>query len=312
MAFDLNWGMLNQTPDIGQTFAKGVEQGQATALANRKRSVLAALGANPRDTAAQNALLAIDPQAAMQVQKGLREQDDFARAETARGLIGQYVAQETGGVLGSPSMGGAPGGGMSALADPAMAPTLGTGDQVVVQARPPQTRVSIGDIARLDPDMASKVTDHVAQLDKNGRDAFKARSETMGAAAQYLRSYPQANRAALIDALAPQLEQAGISRQELEGADLSDAGLDGYVNLAIGAKDALDNVRQDRSTNATIANQNARLGLARNADARGARSDARAARSEGRAAVRFKERNLDRAAVAAGGVVRSDLSDLEY
>ena len=49
------------------------------------------------------------------------------------------------------------------------------------------------------------------------------------------------------------------------------------------------------------------------ADARAARGEARADRADARASVRFKERDKDRAALAAsGGGVRTDLSDLNY
>jgi len=59
-----------------------------------------------------------------------------------------------------------------------------------------------------------------------------------------------------------------------------------------------DDARADRVANNGIATSNARLGLAREA------------RGEGR--VRFRERDKDRAALAASGGIRTDLSDLDY
>lgn len=59
-----------------------------------------------------------------------------------------------------------------------------------------------------------------------------------------------------------------------------------------------DDARADRTANHTIANADARLGLAYRADAR--------------SNVRFKERDKDRAALAASGGIRTDLSDLDY
>jgi hypothetical protein len=305
MAFNIDFNALSRGADIGQSWQAGVQQGQARALDNRKQSVLAAIGANPRDPAAQSALFGIDPSLALQVQKGNRDQDVAAREASARSVYSQFLRQSS--VLGAPAASGG-----SALSPPpianvtGIAPDYRNGDEVVVEASRPQPRVSIADVAELDPEMAQRLTTHVASLDESGRKAFEARNKAMGAAAQHLRSIPASARVAAIDGLAPLLEQSGISRQEIEAADLSDAGLSGYVALAVGAEKLIDDARQDRSTNATIANQAARLGLARNADARGARADRRAA-------VRFNERDKDRAAIASsGGGVRTDLSDLDY
>jgi hypothetical protein len=167
----------------------------------------------------------------------------------------------------------------------------------------------------------------IGNLQEDKRKELERHSDIIGRVAFGLRNVPADQRRQRLQALAPQLSAYGIDTAELDSADLTDQGLDGYVAISQSVKDALaaqltetriadvglDNQRQDRLASNTVQNTQARLALARNADARGAASNARAAEARREGRVRFQERDKDRAAVAAGGRgVRTDLSDLDY
>jgi hypothetical protein len=77
----------------------------------------------------------------------------------------------------------------------------------------------------------------IQRLGAGERDRLKAEGEAIGRAAFALRRLPQDQRAQAIQAMAPALRQAGLSDQEIAGADLSDGGLDGYVALATSIND---------------------------------------------------------------------------
>lgn len=160
----------------------------------------------------------------------------------------------------------------------------------------------------------------ISGLQDDQRKQVEQQADILGRVAYGLRNVPPEQRRQQIAAMAPQLQAYGIDDDALEDADLSDDGLNGYVAISQSVKEAIasdltrariadvgvDNARSDRLANNTVAATQARLALARNADARGSES-----RAEGR--VRFRERDKDRAAVAAGGRgVRTDLSDLDY
>lgn len=160
----------------------------------------------------------------------------------------------------------------------------------------------------------------IGGLQDDQRKAVAQQADILGRVAYGLRDVPVEQRRQRLAAMAPQLQAYGIDEDALDDADLSDEGLGGYVAISQSVKEAIasdltrariadvgiDNQRSDRLAQNTVQSTQARLALARNADARGAQS-----RAEGR--VRFQERDKDRAAVAAGGRgVRTDLSDLDY
>lgn len=167
----------------------------------------------------------------------------------------------------------------------------------------------------------------IGGLQDDKRKAMTDQADALGRVAYGLRGVPQDQRRQRLMALAPQLQAYGIDEDALEDADLSDGGLEGYVAISQSIKDAasraltetriadvgVDNQRQERLADNTVQATNTRLALARNADARGAAASGRAAEARAEGRVRFRERDKDRAAVAAGGRgVRTDLSDLDY
>lgn len=209
--------------------------------------------------------------------------------------------------------------------------------RAVLQARQDQARqVGAGQVAAGDFQGATATAFNVGDYDfakaigglqDDKRKELERHADIIGRVAFGLRSVPAEQRQQRLAALAPQLSSYGIDTAELAAADLSDDGLNGYVAISQSVKDALasqltqarvadvtiDNQRQDRLAANTVQSTQARLALARNADARGAAASARSAEARQEGRVRFRERDKDRAAVAAGGRgVRTDLSDLDY
>ncbi|MEG8058022.1 hypothetical protein QP150_16210 [Sphingomonas sp. 22L2VL55-3] len=201
------------------------------------------------------------------------------------------------------------------------------------QARPAiQQRAAGGDFTGAQQDALASgdydLAKSIGGLADDHRKKLATESDWMGRAANALRRVPEAQRASVFSSMLPTLQaQGGFHADELHGVDLSDGGLDRFITLSQSIKDQLassltqariddvgtDNTRQDRLADNTVrnttdqmTNRRERLGLAYRADGR-----AGAARSESH--VRFRERDKDRAAIAAGGRgVRNDLSDLDY
>lgn len=173
---------------------------------------------------------------------------------------------------------------------------------------------ALGDLARLDPKMALSLQEFAMKGDEAQQKRVAAHLAVKANAADALLQLPPGEqRQQAFEQLRPQLLQQGFTPEELAQADLSDNILvrDKLMGMTfeqrLKAQDtAADNARQDKTAANTIATQQERLALAQRADAR-----AGEARSEGR--VRFRERDKDRAAIAAGGrVIPTDLSDLDY
>lgn len=168
---------------------------------------------------------------------------------------------------------------------------------------------------------------HIGGLREDHQKQMAAQADVLGRAAFGLRNVPAEQRAARLQQLAPSLSAAGITPEELAHADLSDEGLDGYISLSqdiskqLGnmltqarvADVATDNARSDNLAQNTIASTQARLALARNGDARDNARLGLARQARGEASVRFRERDKDRAAVAAGGRgMNTSTDDLNY
>lgn len=69
----------------------------------------------------------------------------------------------------------------------------------------------------------------LAGLGENERAQALQEAQIMGRAAQQIRALPPEQRASAYQQLTPLLRQAGFTDEELAGADLSDTGLDGYM-----------------------------------------------------------------------------------
>ena len=71
----------------------------------------------------------------------------------------------------------------------------------------------------------------IGGLGEAQRKQASAEARIMAAAASRLKAVPAEQRAQALASLAPALRQHGIGDDDLAGADLSDAGIDGYISL---------------------------------------------------------------------------------
>lgn len=162
-------------------------------------------------------------------------------------------------------------------------------------------------------DMAMKLYQFAQTADKQNLEKVQRHLAAKAGAADYLLTVPEGpQRAAAFRQIAPDLLAQGFTEDDLRSADLSDGMLnrDRLMGMTLEQRTSernsiRDDERAERIADESREDRQARLALARAAAERANRADARAA-------VRFKERGLDRAAVAASGGVRTDLSDLDY
>ncbi|HKR17728.1 lytic transglycosylase domain-containing protein [Rhizorhapis sp.] len=152
---------------------------------------------------------------------------------------------------------------------------INLGDLPHPSAHPAYNKDAMRDLMIIDPEMAMKFLDHFTKASKEEREQFETRNAALGQAAQYLSGFPPAQRGQALRAVAPQLMAAGMTREELEKADLSDNGLKGYVAMAIDVDKLLTNARSDAQLDETKRHNRSseeisrgNLGLAREREAR--------------------------------------------
>lgn len=143
------------------------------------------------------------------------------------------------------------------------------------KAHPAYNKDALRDLMILDPEMAMKLQEHFGKVDKAEAEAFGRKNEVLGQAAQYLAGFPQAQRGQALRAVASQLLAAGWTAQEIQQADLSDKGLQGYVAMALDVDKVIDNARSDAQFEETKRHNRSsedisrgNLGLAREREAR--------------------------------------------
>jgi hypothetical protein len=163
-------------------------------------------------------------------------------------------------------------------------------------------------------DMAMKLYEFAQKGEKAQIEQAQKHLEQKAGIADYLLKVPAGpERTAAFQAMRGDLLQLGYTDAELAQADLSDNILnrDRIMGMSFSERlseqnTAADNARAD--TAAERAERQFQL-----SERRATAAEGRAQRAEGRAAVRFKERDKDRAAIAASRLgVRTDLSDLDY
>lgn len=228
---DINWGLLGRPIDIGGAVQQGYAAGRLQRRQQQTQDILASYGANPSG-GVPGALWALDPDTAATLSQNDRQRvvaerqtQDALRQGQARGLYADVLAQRPAG------------GAASGIAAPSRAATTNADGDIIVQAPAASTApaVSIADVARLDPQLASDLTKHIGDLDKNGREAF-AQQTGVGAAVALAASHlPASERAAFIDSQAPLLKQAGWSPEQLAGFEPSDENLKGMIAIGVGA-----------------------------------------------------------------------------
>lgn len=271
----INWG-LSQTPDFASAALGGYQAGQA--LQMQKARV------------------------ALAERKAARE-DAQAKRETERvAALGKVFGPVTPSAI-------APGGtvdtSMPAQGGPMPSATPPEAGAAPPPAQPRQDGLQINwdalnQYAQLDPDGAQKIAQFAVTSSTAQLDLAKKRGETQARVAFYLKGLPQAQRAGALAQMGPQLTAAGFTPEEINAVQLDDATLDQHIAFGMTVTDMIAKADKDRAFAA--------------AEAERARDNARADRADARAAVRFQERDKDRAALAAsgGGRVRTDIDDLNY
>lgn len=100
-----------------------------------------------------------------------------------------------------------------------------------------QAAVAVGDT-----DLATSI----GALSTEHRQRLADEADILGRAAFSLKKLPAEQRTAAFASFAPELQARGFHPDELKSADLSDAGLDGYISLATTLKDQLDAQNEQR------------------------------------------------------------------
>lgn len=288
MAYSIDWGILSRMPNIGDAITQGYQAGRQQAQVRARDDALKAYAANPTQDALAP-LAAVDPQAYALFSKDMRERDALGREAQARAMIPD--------VLAGAGFGGRP----TSMSAPAAAAPDG---ELTVTA--PTQHASIADLYALDPEVASALIPRIGELQDQHREKLSFEADALGVAAFAARQVKYDKRREVIDRFRPQLLAAGFSNGEIDDFDPTDEGLTSAITHSLGVKEALANARSERSE------ERQEYYRART-DARAESGERRAQRGEQRSEVRFRERNLDRAAIAAsGGGIRSDTSDLDY
>ncbi len=271
----INWG-LAQTPDFASAALGGYQAGQALQL-QRARVALA-----EREAAREDAKMKLETDRVAALGK-------VFGAPTA-------AAPATGGTVNtaSPAQGGAMPSATPAEAGAAPPPAQPRQDGLQINWD------ALNQYAQLDPDGAQKIAQFAVTSNKAQLELAQKRGETQARVAYYLKGLPQAQRAAALAQMGPQLTAAGFTPDEINQVELDDATLDRHIAFGMTVTDMIAKADRDRNFAAAEADR--------------ARDNARADRADARAAVRFQERDKDRAALAAsgGGRVRTDLEDLNY
>lgn len=294
----VNYGLLT-APDISGAFQSGYARGQGMRRQQVLEGALSAFAQNPSDPASVSAITAINPSLGLRLQ-------DRQRQEADRQAMAEVFAPQQAAIPQAPSE----------LVHPSALPPRSDGLNINKEA--------LQRLYSRDPQAAAQIQKMVFDADKASFDRMQKSGEVMASAAYHLLKTPAEGRRALLDKMGTTLTQLGLTPQMLANADLSDEALKGYLSTGQDIKDLIsqdlaerkradaqadreaDNARADRVANTNINATNTRLSLAFRADRRAAE-----ARAEGR--TRFRERDKDRAAIAAGGLgLRTDLSDLDY
>lgn len=208
MAVTPNWALGAGAGDFASAALTGYDAGRQI---GKQRRLDVALGT-----------FAKDPEAGI----AAAEAFDPALSERLRGLYTDRLTREA--MQPQTSKGGDP----SVAAGPT---DLMSGSDLVAQH--PRTDginlnpQALDELYRFNPVAARDLQKAVYGANKDQFERLSEAGSVMGRTAEYLASLPAEQRAAALAQQAPRLEAAGISRDQLAKADLSDAGLAQYSKL---------------------------------------------------------------------------------
>jgi hypothetical protein len=259
MAIQIDWGILSGAPDAGAAFSQGYQVARKAKQEQATQDALAAYGANPAGPVPA-ALWAANPQAAALAAKNSREVGALNRQMQGNQVYAN-ILRGTPNALGgtAPAMAATAGG------RAAGSPTDANGDIVVTGATPaPATAVpTVADLAEYDPELASKLTEHVGKLNDVEQKAFSHRMGVGAAVALAASDLPVTERAAFIDENAPLLKNAGWSTDDIAAFDPSDDNIRGLVNIGAGVDKIIADRRSEAGQKVTMRGQDVSASTAR-------------------------------------------------
>src|SRR3569833_2192663 len=88
---DIEWSLLGPPVDVPGAVLQGYQTGRALQTQRNQDSALHALSANPDDSAAQNALMAVNPELAINYQRATLAREDAMRKTRARGAASDVI-----------------------------------------------------------------------------------------------------------------------------------------------------------------------------------------------------------------------------
>ncbi|APX66277.1 hypothetical protein V3I01_08030 [Sphingomonas sp. gentR] len=248
----IDWNLLGRPADIGGAALQGYTQGRQFAQQRAREDALARYAAAPSMDALAP-IAAIDPQAYVSLSKNERENAATRRQDKARGAYSTYLRQNDPSRPTAAVANALPDAGVGSPTDPV------TGD-VVVTAAPKapaaqEPRVSIADIAALDPEVAASLTKHMGDLDKNERERFAQKTGVGAAIAQAASKLPYDQRRTFLDEASPLALEAGWTREQLGDFDPTDDNLRNLTAIGVGADKYLADQRQAAGQAITVRGQ---------------------------------------------------------
>lgn len=267
-----DWGIQQPVPDFARSILGGYQAGAAL---GKQRQVQAALGgvdlSNPETIMP---LLKMDPEhgsALLGASQRMLEAEE--RVAGKRALTDYLTARQK-----------------SAAGQPNMTLRAAPAEQGAAAPEAPAQGFTPDDLKAaeqhfmaVDPKGFMQVRDTIDKMDETQRARLGEAQEAIALAAKNVAGLPYEQRKAAIASQRAYLEQHFVTPEQIDGFDPTDANITNVFGQALGIKGLVEQQRADR------------------ADARATRNEARAERADGRAAVRFKERDKDRAAL--GGLV---------
>jgi hypothetical protein len=257
MALQINWGILSGAPDAGAAFSQGYETARTQRRQQAQEDALASYGANPGGPVPA-ALWAANPQAAALAAKNSREVGALNRQMQANQLYANILR-------GPPNALASADPHAASATAPVGSPTDANGDIVVTGAAPAPTAPAptVADLAAYDPDLASKLTDHVGKLNDVEQKAFSHRMGVGAAVALAASDLPIAERATFIDASSPLLKDAGWSTKDIAAFDPTDDNIRGLVNIGAGVDKIIADRRSEAGQKVTMRGQDVSASTAR-------------------------------------------------
>lgn len=266
-------GLMNPAQigaDVQNSFRQGIELGTAMRERQQRQSALAGLAANPADAAPVNALMAIDPELALRVRDGQRQESKYQSGQKFDAAARNYFAPNALAPYASPMQGGQ--GALSPMGQP-QAGAMPAVPQPAAQAgQPPQMSArdkAFHEMAAIDPiramkidsDARSQALERLKALD----DVYDLAIERLGAAVD------EDSYQALLADVGPRFQQFGydvstIAPPNYPGPD----GIRALLQSSMTAKeqiaaldrrdraewdqqdDTMDNARADREASSRI------------------------------------------------------------